>query len=245
MVRARGFTLLEVMIAVAILGLSLTMILSAQGSISARNRTAQNLGLAGNLARCKMSELEEKLLRKGYSDIDETETEIACCDGADLEVFKCDTKIEKVELPQPTSSASADAGLDLGGALGGGGPAAAGSAGAAGGLAGLNFDAGIQGIGSQVSQQLGGQGAGGMLETVMGMVYPSLKSMMEASIRRVTVVVHWKAGLDQRELPLVQFVTNPQRAGLLSGFDAGAPPPGADVPAARTGPAADGKTGPR
>jgi general secretion pathway protein I len=242
MVRARGFTLLEVMVAVAILGLSLTMILSAQGSISKRNRTAQNLGLAGNLARCKMSELEEKLLRNGYSEIDETETEVACCEGTDLDVFKCDTKVEKVELPQPTSSASADAGLDLGGALGGG-PAGAGSAGAAGGLAGLDFDAGIQGIGSQVSQQLGGQGAGGMLETVMGMVYPSLKSMMEASIRRVTVIVHWKAGLDQRELPLVQFVTNPQRAGLLSGFDAGAPPPGTDSPPGRTGPAAPGKTG--
>jgi general secretion pathway protein I len=233
----RAFTLLEIMVAVAILGLALTVILSAQGGLAASNRSAQNLGLAGNLGRCKMSELEEKLLRNGYPDIDETETSVSCCDSGDTDVFSCETKVEKVELPQPTSG-SADAGLDLLGSFGASplGSSTAGGAPATAPLASLDFDAGIAGLGSQVSQQLGAGGAGGMLDTVMAMVYPSLKGMMEASIRRVTVTVRWKEGPNVRELPLVQFVTNPQRSGLLAGFDGGAPPADGPPPGSKGGP---------
>jgi general secretion pathway protein I len=57
---------------------------------------------------------------------------------------------------------------------------------------------------------------------VMGMVYPSLKLMFEASIRRLTVTVRWKEGPNKRELGLVQYVTSPQAAG----FTAGAVPSG-------------------
>jgi general secretion pathway protein I len=222
--RSRGFTLLEVMIAVTILGLALTAILSAQGGLAASNRGAQNMGVAGNLARCKMSELEEKLLRNGYPDIDETETEVSCCDGIDHEGFVCDYKVEKVELPQPPS-AGGDAGIDLG-ALGG---LAGGDAGGASSLGAISLDGGVAGVGSQIAGQLGGAGAAGMLDSVMAMVYPSLKGMMETSIRRLTVTVRWKEGPVARELPLIQLVTNPQRSGLLAGFDGGAPPltPGA------------------
>jgi general secretion pathway protein I len=223
----RGFSLLEVMVAVAILGLALTVILAAQGGLAAGNRSAQNLGLAGNLARCKMTEIEEKLLRNGYPDIDESETEVSCCDGTEHEIFTCDTKVEKVELPAPPSGA-ADAGLDLGGLS----PLASSTAGGAGGapLGGLNLDGGLAGIGAQLGGSLPAGGAGGMLDTVMAMVYPSLKGMMETSIRRVTVTVRWKEGPKAKELPIIQLVTNPQRSGFASGFDAGAPPPGSDVP---------------
>jgi general secretion pathway protein I len=49
---------------------------------------------------------------------------------------------------------------------------------------------------------------------VMGMVYPSLKPMLEASIRRVTVTVKWTEGVMNRELPVTQFVAYPQMGGL-------------------------------
>jgi general secretion pathway protein I len=223
--RARGFSLLEVMVAVAILGLALTVILSAQGGLAAGNKGAQNLGLAGNLARCKMTEIEEKLLRNGYPDIDESETEISCCDGIEHEGFTCDTKIEKVELPAPASGA-ADAGLDLGGLS----PLASSTTPGAPPAGGLNLDGGLAGIGAQLGGSLPAGGAGGMLDTVMAMVYPSLKGMMETSIRRVTVTVRWKEGPKAKDLPIVQLVTNPQRSGFAAGFDAGAPPPGASEP---------------
>ena len=58
------------MVAVAILGLLLSVILSAQGGLAASNRSAANMGMAADLGRCKMTEIEEKLLRDGYPEID-------------------------------------------------------------------------------------------------------------------------------------------------------------------------------
>jgi general secretion pathway protein I len=87
-------------------------------------------------------------------------------------------------------------------------------AGSGGGL-NLDIDAGLAGIGSSLQSQMGG-GAGtqGLLSMVMGILYPSIKPMYEASIRRIMVTVKWKEGPNQRELPIVQYVTNPQRGGF-------------------------------
>ena len=67
----------------------------------------------------------------------------------------------------------------------------------------------------------------------MGFVYPSLKIMMEASIRRVTVTVRWKDGATAREFVLVQYVTNPQRGGFAGGLPEGGV--GAGLPTGGTG----------
>jgi general secretion pathway protein I len=63
----------------------------------------------------------------------------------------------------------------------------------------------------------GGGSASGLAGMVMGIVYPSLKPMLEASIRKVTVVVLWKEGVKPQELEIVQWLTNPMKANLLSG----------------------------
>jgi len=48
----------------------------------------------------------------------------------------------------------------------------------------------------------------------MGFVYPSLKPMLEASIRRVTVKVSWREGERPKELEVTQFLTRPQEGQL-------------------------------
>lgn len=218
----RGFSLLEVMVAIAILGLTLTVILSAQGGLAASNRSAANMGTAVSLGRCKMTELEEKLLKLGFQETDQIETAVACCDDVVDDVFKCDYKVEKIELPN----------MNQGNALGDGGaligaPALSGLVNPAG-SAGLDLsgDGGLQALGGQLAGQFGvgmpgapGSGTGapgaeGLLGMVMGFIYPSIKPMYEQSIRRVTVTVKWKEGPNERELPLTQFVTNPQRGGF-------------------------------
>jgi len=82
----------------------------------------------------------------------------------------------------------------------------------------------------------------------MGMVYPSLKPLMEASIRRVTVTVKWHEGPNARELSLVQYLTNPQRGGFAAGDmpfgDGGAPLPGLGGPGGPGGPPAGGMGNP-
>ncbi len=239
----RGFSLLEVMVAIAILGLTLTVILSAQGGLAASNRSAANIGQAVALSRCKMTELEENLLKLGYPEIDQVETGIACCNEERSEMFSCDTKVEKIELPNMNSGNS----LGDGGTLAGGANSALGGLGpnnAAGGPGlDLSGDGGLQGLGTQLQGQFGagGAGAAGLLSMVMGMMYPSLKPMFEMSIRRITVTVKWKEGPNERELPLVQFVTNPQRAGFAG--DALLPDGGA-MDFGPTDPKAPGATGP-
>jgi len=213
--RARGgFSLLEVMVAIAILGLTLTVILSAQGGLAASNRSAANMGQAVQLGRCKMTEIEEQLLKLGYQEIDQIETGVSCCEDATPEGFTCDTKVEKVELPNMAPGSN----LGDGGLFSGASNMFQQNAAGGPGL-NLDLDGGLQGLGNSLLSQIpgagpGGAGAEGLLGMVMSFLYPTIKPMYEASIRRVTVNVKWKEGPNERELPITQYVTNPQRGGF-------------------------------
>ncbi|HVJ90520.1 MAG TPA: prepilin-type N-terminal cleavage/methylation domain-containing protein, partial [Labilithrix sp.] len=166
-----GFSLLEVMVAIAILGLTLTVILSAQGGLAASNRSASNMGQAVQLARCKMTEIEEQLLKLGYQEIDQIETGVACCLDSTPEGFTCDTKVEKIELPNLAPGSSLD-----GGSLLSANSALLGPQNVAGGPGlDLNVDAGLQGFGAQLAGQIpgagpGGAGADGLISMVMGLM---------------------------------------------------------------------------
>ncbi len=209
MSRRRGFTLLEVLVAVAILGLGMTVVLSSQVGLFTSAQRAQNLSIATNLGRCKMSEVELQLQKESFpsSDLDE---EGPCCEDESEKSFHCSWKIERIELPQPVSlGASGDGGVDdEPGGLGALGVLAQAQNGG-GGIA----DGGLSGLASA----LGGAAAGGtqgMAPIVMSMVYPDLKPMLEASIRKVTVKVQWREGKRERDLPFTQYLTNPQQGGL-------------------------------
>jgi len=110
----RGFTLLEVMVAIAILGLGLTIILSSQAGLFASAKRGQSLTVATNLARCKMSEIEVQLLKLGYQQTDQTD-EGSCC-GEEGELgYHCTWKIERIKLPESTQlldGGTGDGGLD-------------------------------------------------------------------------------------------------------------------------------------
>lgn len=216
----RAFTLLEVLVAIAILGLGLTVILSSQAGLFSSATRGEHLTVASNLLRCKMSEVELELLQKGFSLTDENDDGDCCDDGEDG--YSCSWKIERVELPPlPESS-----GLDQDG--GTGDPENSGPLGA---LAQVQSTQGAS-LGdnptpSSVMEQLGSTGTSGMEGMVMSLVYPSLKPMLEASIRRVTVKVTWKEGERERELEVTQFLTRPQEGELGTaeqlGLDGGVP----------------------
>jgi general secretion pathway protein I len=235
-----AFSLLEVLFAVALFGAVVTFILSAQAGLVAGNKTAANMSEAMELGRCRMSELEEKQLKLGFPEIEEKDTSSICCDDRDVPHFTCEWQVERVSLPEVTTLGG-DAGLSslLGGSLGldidGGGslganglptsqPSPAGSVlvNPLGG-AQMDFDAGLQNVGTSLQQSFGGAGSAGLLSMVFSIVYPSLKPVLEAAIRRITVVVRWKEGLIGRDFTLTQYVTNPSRSGLAASMaDAGA-----------------------
>lgn len=207
----RGFTLLEVLVAIAILGLGMTVLLSSQAGLFSSSQRAQNLSVATGLARCKMAEVELELQKKGFSFFDQND-EGTCCEDESESRYRCSWKIETVELPQPKDlSSSGDGGTDDPGGLGAfGGLAALQS----GGSAVLGGDGGIGGLSSLLSSGAAAGGVQGMAPLVMSMVYPDLKPMLEASIRKVTLTVHWKEGSSDRDLSVTQYITNPQMGGL-------------------------------
>jgi len=52
---------------------------------------------------------------------------------------------------------------------------------------------------------------GGLAAMALSIVYPTLKPMLEASIRRITVSVKWNEGSKQRSFDIAEYVTNPMQ----------------------------------
>lgn len=232
-----AFTLLEVMVAVAILGLGLSVLLTAQTGLFSSAKRAANLSRAVGLARCKMSEIEERLLREGYQLTEERE-EGACCEDEESDL-RCRWTVSPVVLPELS-------------AAGGGADAGAASAEppstaplealdeAKDDLSQGNAAEAFSGLSEMLGGTTGGpsMGAGALAPMAMGLVYPQLKGMLEASIRKVTVQVIWSEGSIERDVSVTQYVTNPQQGGLLSveegagGAGQGAAGPGQPSPRA-------------
>lgn len=220
-----GFTLLEVLVAIAILGLGLTVVLSAQTGVFWSYSRATRMSQAPGLVRCKMEELELELLTKGYPVVDESD-EGDCCEESELSDYHCSWTVERVELPNlmlddPLAGDAGAAGDGLGGGedplvdpdteLGDVDPG-----GALSSLPGAGMLGESGGLGGPMGM-MGGTGAGGssdMVAMVMSMVYPSLKPMLEASIRKLTVTVHWQEGRFERDMAVTQYVTNPMQGGF-------------------------------
>jgi general secretion pathway protein I len=233
-----AFSLLEVLFAVALFGAVVTFILSAQAGLVAGNKTAANMSEAMELGRCRMTELEEEQLRLGFPEVEEKDTSAICCDDKEAPHFVCEWQVERVTLPEVTKlGGDGGAGSLLGGGLGlgddaglGGGGLPTSQASPAGsvlvnplGGAQMDFDSGLQNMGTALQTSLGGgAGAQGLISMVFSIVYPSLKPVLEAAIRRITVVVRWKEGAIGRDFTLTQYVTNPSSAGLAASMmDAG------------------------
>lgn len=222
----RGFSLLEVLVAMAILGLGLTSILSAQAGLFASSLRSERVTLASNLARCKIAEVELKLLREGYQ-LTEQKGEGNCCADETESVYSCDWKVEPVILPEMNMNMLAG---DAGAGPAGGSPAGTAApadssflssfnptdtnsltpsnplAGLMPGMGGGSSPFGMLSSGSGMAG-----GMGGLATMALSIVYPTLKPMLEASIRRITVSVKWNEGSKQRTFDITEYVTNPMQ----------------------------------
>ena len=95
--RDQGFTLLEVMAAVAILALTLVVLLSVVSNNMRATAHARLLTTGTFLARGKIVALEDHLIEKGFQDLDENEEGTFVEEG--FRVFSWTTAIEKIQLP--------------------------------------------------------------------------------------------------------------------------------------------------
>lgn len=110
-------------------------------------------------------------------------------------------------------------------------------------LTGLNKPGGqalgVKSSPTDLAKTLGGAASPmSLAPMMMSMVYPTLKPMLEASIRKVSLTVSYKEGKFERELLVTQYVTNPQQGQLdpmVMGSGGGTGLPGTGLPGAGFG----------
>ena len=101
--RVSGFTLLEVMVAVAILAVSLTVLLTFTGNTMIKSGRAEKLTIVSMLARQKMTEIEIDLEKaKKKREFPDERSEGGSFDEP-FEDFKWRMEIRRVELPAPVT----------------------------------------------------------------------------------------------------------------------------------------------
>jgi general secretion pathway protein I len=228
----RGFTLIEVMIAVAILAMALATVFGSNVGAARSTMHARNITRATMMARCRMVEAEAYLLKNQLPPADQdledppaTGDDPCCTDG-----FTCDAKVERVELPNPASvetsagdqllgrAARGAAGTSFaGGGGGGGGDGGTGRSDPMGSLAGAmsmmggggSPGGGTSGAGGASLAGAGAPGPREMAGMLLSTVYPTVKPLLEGAIRRLTVTVRWNEGNQERSFNVVQYVTNP------------------------------------
>jgi general secretion pathway protein I len=200
----KGFTLLEVMIGLAILGFSLTVLIqSASGSMNTALK-AQMMGVATDLSRSKMYDIEEKLIKEGYTDTDQSE-EGKTFQEEGWPSIRYSYKVEQVELP----SFDELQGMTQDRAAG---SAGSGSGGASNASAFQNSALG--GMMSQLGGGFGGGGSGGAgIDAKQGGAfiqgqYTMIQQVLKVSIRKVTLTVTYPAGGDEQSMTTVAFFTD-------------------------------------
>ncbi|HEY8428333.1 MAG TPA: prepilin-type N-terminal cleavage/methylation domain-containing protein [Sandaracinaceae bacterium] len=173
-----AFTLLEVMVAVAILAVAMTAIFSSEGGAIRAGARARQMTTATLLARCKMAEVEEQMAREGFPAV-VAEGDDACCEGGEQEGFTCHWQVEQVMLPDAIGTGAED-------------PLAAVTA-----ANGSRTDDGAAAVDIENAV------AGGLRGDVIGSIamqyaYPIIRPMIESQVRRATVSVRWQEGTGTR-----------------------------------------------
>jgi general secretion pathway protein I len=195
----RGFTLLEVMIAVAILGLSLTAIFSSEVGAANIAARARRQNVATTLARCKMGEIEQIIAIEGLPAIEKKDTD-SCCEHAPVEGFECDWLIERIILPELGAQGDEDEDLS--------------SKDRANRRLSKAYDE-VNAESGTTQQVIAGQ-AGNLAMLALQIGFPILKPFLEEQVRRATVSVRWKEGPKERGFDVTQYLVSEQPAPVDS-----------------------------
>jgi len=193
----RGFTLLEVMIAVAILGISLTAIFSSEVGAANIAARARRQNVAVTLARCKMGEIEEIISIEGLPALEKKDTD-ACCEHAPVDGYECDWIVERIILPE----------------FGVGDEESEGDEADEGNNPREIVNAAVDEVtesGGPTEQAIAGE-AGNLAMLALQIGFPILKPFLEEQVRRATVAVRWTEGSKQRGFDVTQYLVSEQIA---------------------------------
>lgn len=196
---SRGFTLLEVMIAMSILILALTALFGHQGVAIQMSDYSNKMSQAVLLGQGKMLDVEHKMLKDSIDIYDN------CEDGdfrdVDMSRFKWKACTYKIEMDDGAAEQITEQFMSMiSGFMGGGDLGAFAGAAAAGG--GANMDKVL-----------------GSLTAAIGAI-PFFLQQLEDKVRKVRLEITWTDAVDERTILLERYVTN------LGVGNETAPPPG-------------------
>lgn len=214
-----GFTLLEVVVAMAILGVALLAIFDLNAGAVASHAYVKRITVATELARAKMIDLEQELYDKGFELDDVDRSGDFAAEGWTAYTWKA-----RILAPQ-TSGVSADKLLEalFGLPPGEGGGLASlfgGLGGADGGLAGLAASA-SGGI-SNSSLPPGASGPSGMnalgpFAALAQTQVTQLLDQIRRGVREVRLTVSWKEGKGTESLEVVTHLVSLQQGSDRNG----------------------------
>ena len=192
-----GFTLLEVMIAVAILGISLAAIFSSEVGAANIAARARRQNVAVTLARCKMGEIEEIIAIEGLPALEKKDTD-SCCEHAPVEGYECDWIVDRIILPD----------------FGAGDDESEDDEDGDGNNPKDIVNAAVDEVtesGGPTEQALAGE-SGNLAMLALQIGFPILKPFFEEQVRRATVTVRWTEGPKQRGFDVTQYLVSDQPA---------------------------------
>jgi general secretion pathway protein I len=213
--RQRGFTLLEVMVALALLGLGLVVLIKSAANNIRASEESHMMGIATDLARGKMYDIEEQLLKDGFTDTDQSQSDPKPFDTEGWPNIYYSYKVEEVEMPDFDQLTAMSQGRQGSGAFAGSGSNYYGSA--FGSAYGSDF--GSDALGGFQNSALGGMlgmmGGGGTSGVSGGMAgamiqsnYTMFQQILKASVRKVTLTVSWKVMGNDSSMRVVCFFTD-------------------------------------
>ncbi|MCA9675209.1 MAG: prepilin-type N-terminal cleavage/methylation domain-containing protein [Kofleriaceae bacterium] len=216
--RAAGFTLIEVMAALAILSIGLTWMLRSTANSVRKAEDSRMASVVIDLARGKMYDVEEALAKDGFQETEQSSEGDFEEEGWPQVTWKA--VVEKVELPsldQLTAAATSQAtaaGAGSGSGTGAGSDDPFASADSGGGLLGM-----LAFMGGGVSAE---DVAGG---SFLASQYQLIQQVLEVSVRKVILTVSWKVLGRVETMDVVAYFTDPgamnQAIGGFGGAGAG------------------------
>ena len=244
--RRGGFTLLEVMIAVVILAVGLSSLFTSEAGAIRIAQRARTTTIASLLARCKMGEIEEKVLKEGWpAELIEERDE--CCEDGEREGFSCEWKVERIKLPDIEESED-ESGDDDDDDEKRDGKETPREPGMIDQLAELSKEDPKERL-TSITDMLSGGGTSSaegddeaesestldpMSAMVMELAFPIMKPVIEEGVRRATVEVLWKEGKKEQRLSITQFLVTEEQI-ILPEDDEGDAGTGTGTPGTGTG----------
>lgn len=200
--RRAGLTLVEVMIALAILGMALVLLIKSVATNISASSSSYYMGVVADLSRGKMYDLEEQLLDEGFQDgVQEEEGDF---DDEGFPRIKWKAVIEPAELPsyeKLTALAEGGPGAGSGSGSGSGDGTSASDKFQSSALGGMM---GMFGGGGAADSAQGAQ-TGGFIQTY----YTMIQNVLKASVRKITLTVSWSTGIHDEQVDFILYVTDP------------------------------------